>query len=115
MTDRVLSGVDTVGPERGSATAKALLAHLKPVSTQQGEPDKSRYVFRAQQPAGATTLSTLCVNDNDTSDGEPVIERDTLVDSGASKAKQAHAVFKLIRCAKSGLCSAVLCSKLVKL
>ncbi len=47
------------------------------------------------------------MNANETSNEEPVTERVTLFDSSASKARQAHAVSLLIRCAKSGICCAM--------
>lgn len=76
---------------------------------QQGEPVESRYEITAQQPAGATTLSTLCVKANDISGEEPVTERDTPFDSDASKAS-------LRSFPADSLCEVyMLCSKFLKM
>jgi hypothetical protein len=87
--------------------AKAWPGHF-PSLCERSKVKLSRADIKSEQSAAsATTLSTLRVSANETSNKGPVAEHGTPFDSGASKARQVHAMFQLIRCAKSGICCAM--------
>ncbi len=87
--------------------AKAWPGHF-PSLCERSKVKLSRADIKSEQSAAsATTLSTLRVSANETSNKGPVAEHGTPFDSGASKARQVHAMFQLIRCAKSGICAMV--------